>query len=87
MYFLIKDDRKANFNAWKYPIFFYFETFRGGGPPRWHRPWASRSFQKKLSLLTVHRECHQGCEAFSLRKFAQVAKEDVTLPVQEFTNF
>ena len=31
MYFLIKDDRKAHFNAWKYPIFFFsfFETFRG----------------------------------------------------------
>ena len=34
MYFLIKDDRKANFNAWKYPIFFFFfETFRGAVAP------------------------------------------------------
>ena len=73
------------------PYFFLFLKPLGGGgrplPALWRRPWASRSFQKKLSLLTIHRECHQGCEAFSLRKFAQVAKEDVTLPVQEFTNF
>ena len=27
MYFLIKDDRKANFNAWKYPIFSFFFLF------------------------------------------------------------
>ena len=36
MYFLIKDDRKANFNAWKYPIFYFFsffETFRGAVTP------------------------------------------------------
>ena len=36
MYFL-KDDRKAHFNAWKYPTFYhfpFFETFRGTTVPQ-----------------------------------------------------
>ena len=43
MYFLVKDDRKANFDnfyEWKYPVFFnfpFFETFKGWSPP-WRRP-------------------------------------------------
>ena len=35
MYFFVKDDRKSNFNAWKYPIFYkfpFFETFRERPP-------------------------------------------------------
>ena len=79
MYFLIKDDRKANFNAWKYPIFYFFssfETFRGGGrplPPRGAAP-DHMHYATNVQIFLVK----------PLQKY-QIDKRLLTLPLKNLT--
>ena len=60
MYFLIKDDRKANFinfDAWKYPTFSHFYLFwNHGAAPVLDPSWTNMPFRKILRrVFTPHR--------------------------------